>query len=164
MYAPPMHPPIAAAAAPPAAAPAVAGLSAVDLRLIVKEMIDQAVMPLQMRIAELERRPRAASSPAFVAAQVATAPATPQAVVHPAAMIAPAAVSAAPAAPRSLVVAPPPLLDVKAIEREIPMDLDMKGFDGGKRKRRAVIAFVFVLLLLFGGLFAMLASSYSPQH
>ncbi len=39
----------------------------------------------------------------------------------------------------------------------------MKGFDGGKRKKRAVILFVLALIV-FGGLFAMLADSYSHAH
>jgi hypothetical protein len=68
------------------------------------------------------------------------------------------------AAPRSLVVAPPPLLDVEAIMRDKSVDVDVTGFDGGKRRRRMILLFVFFLLLIFGGLFAMLALSYQPNH
>jgi hypothetical protein len=163
--------------APVVAAPPQAVLSPVDLRIIVREMNDQAIAPLQMRIAELERRPRAPSAPAYVmqAAPAQAAPvaaATPiaaavQAAAEPyaSAMAAPAAhAPVVAAAPRSLVVAPPPLLDVKAIERDGTIDIDITGFDGGRRKRRMIILFVFALLLVFGGLFALLADSYTPHH
>jgi len=56
------------------------------------------------------------------------------------------------------------VLDIAAIERDVPLDFDMKGFDGGKRKKRAVILFVLALVIVFGGLFAMLADSYSHAH
>jgi len=130
-------------------------------------MIEQAIAPLQMRLAELERRSRAPSAADFavtpaplqaqaaVVAPVAHAPATPYA----SAMAAPVA-----AAPRSLIVAPPPLLDVKAIERDVSIDVDVGGFDGGKRKRRMMFLFFFAVLVLFGGLFALLADSYTPHH
>lgn len=70
----------------------------------------------------------------------------------------------APAAPRSLLVAQPPLLDVKAIERDMSLDIDVSGFDGGKRKRRMMALFFVAVLALFGGLFALLADSYTPHH
>jgi hypothetical protein len=174
-------------AAPPAATPspvsppvaAGVALSAVDLRLIMREMIDQALAPLQMRLAELERRPRAPSAPAFVpspspAAQMpAVAPVAPAAPAAPPvhAHAPPAAYASAmaaptpgPAAPRSLLVAQPPLLDVKAIERDVSLDIDVSGFDGGKRKRRMMVLFFVAVLALFGGLFALLADSYTPHH
>jgi hypothetical protein len=172
-------------------------LSATDLRLIMREMVDQAVAPLLLRVAELERRALAPSVPAFNhAAQapaphapVAAAPAAPvahapqAAPVQPAAQ-APAVAPAAPAqayvsamsapaapvagqtalAPRSIIVAPPPLLDVAAIERDQSIDVDVRGFDGKRRRRRMVVLFVLALLVLFGGLFAMLADSYSHAH
>jgi hypothetical protein len=56
------------------------------------------------------------------------------------------------------------VLDIAAIERDIPLDYDMKGFDGGTRKRRMLILFVLALLVVFGGLFALLADSYSHAH
>ncbi len=120
-------------------------------------MIDQAIAPLQMRLAELERRPRAPSAPAYA---VTPPPAVVQAQGAPyaSAMAAPAA------APRSLIVAPPPLLDVKAIERDASIAIDLRGFDGGKRKRRMMLLFFLAVLVLFGGLFALLADSYTPQH
>jgi hypothetical protein len=193
-------PPAVTPVMPPVVAPvtpAQSTISAVDLRLIVREMIDQAIAPLQMRLAELERRPMAASSPAFVMqaapAPAAVAPARPvgaplaPALVSPApspvvaaahaaptpyasAMAAPVAqaplASGAPAAsaPRSLIVAPPPLLDVKAIEMDRSIDVDVRGFDGGRRKRRMILLFFFAVLILFGGMFALLADSYTPHH
>ncbi len=182
----PVMPPVGAAATP-----AQTTISAVDLRLIVREMIDQAIAPLQMRLAELERRPMAPSSPAFVMqvppGPAAVAPARPvgaplaPAVVSPPAPVV-AAAQAAPtpyasamaapgahapvvaAAPRSLVVAPPPLLDVAAIERDRSIDVDISAFDGGRRKRRMKILFFLAVLVVFGGMFALLADSYAPHH
>ena len=153
-------------------------LSATDLRLIMHEMIDQALAPLVQRVSELERRPRAPSSPGFAPTSAATtapsphvhaapaaaparAPSAPHlAVAYPSARAAPVAY-AAPPPPRFITVAPAPLLDVAAIERDVPLDLDIRGFDGGRRRRRMVVLFVLGLLLVFGGLFAMLAASYS---
>jgi hypothetical protein len=183
----PVMPPVVAPVTP-----AQSTISAVDLRLIVREMIDQAIAPLQMRLAELERRPMAPSSPAFVMQAPPAAPipvavarpvGAPLAAVSPAApavaavqaapapyasaMAAPVAAapaSAMPAAPRSLVVPPPPLLDVKAIEMDRSIDIDVRGFDGGRRKRRMIFLFFFAVLVLFGGMFALLADSYSPHH
>jgi hypothetical protein len=182
---PALAPGQASPAVSPASPPVAAGLalSAADLRLIVREMIDQAIAPLQTRLAELERRPRAPSAPAFAppppallahaapaavaapVAPVAQAPAAVQAppVAYASAMVAPAAPAAAPA-PRSLIVALPPLLDVRAIERDVSVDIDVTGFDGGRRKRRMMLLFFLAVLVLFGGLFAMLALSYQPSH
>jgi len=189
----PVMPPVVAPVTP-----AQSTISAVDLRLIVREMIDQAIAPLQMRLAELERRPMMPSSPYVMQAPpapAAVAPARPvgtplaPAVVSPpapvvaavqaaptpyaSAMAAPvaqatpasaaSAASAAPA-PRSLIVAPPPLLDVKAIEMDRSIDVDVRGFDGGRRKRRMIFLFFFAVLVLFGGMFALLADSYTPHH
>jgi hypothetical protein len=182
---------------PPVVAPVTPAqntISAVDLRLIVREMIDQAIAPLQMRLAELERRPMAPSVPAFVmqapapvpvpvaAARPVGAPLAPASPPAPA-VAAPAEAAPAPyasamatpvasaaqapavaAAPRSLVVPPPPLLDVKAIEMDMSIDVDVRGFDGGRRKRRMMFLFFFAVLVLFGGLFALLADSYTPHH
>jgi hypothetical protein len=136
-------------------------VSPTDLRLIVREMIDQAVAPLLLRIAELERRPRAPSSPGYVTGQPVAMAAAP----YTATLASPGAqpVGAAPVAARPVLVAQAPLLDVAAIERDVPMDMDMRAFDGGRRKRRNVMLFVFGVLVLFGGLFAMLAESYTPH-
>jgi hypothetical protein len=83
-------------------------------------------------------------------------------VPYASAIAAPA--SAAPPARRSLIVAPPPLLDVAAIERDVSIDVDVSALDGRRRKRRMVLLLVLALLVVFGGLFAMLALSYQPQR
>ena len=62
------------------------------------------------------------------------------------------------------IVRPPPVLDVAAIERDVPMDADMRGFDGRSRRRRMVIFLVVAIVLVFGGMFALLADSYTPKH
>jgi hypothetical protein len=165
-------------------------LSAVDLRLIVGEMIEQAIGPLQRRIAELERRPAA---PAAIAAPAPVAtrdpvPAAPQAPRLAVATVSIAQTPAVPAvvsgaqvtyaaamvmpadhAPRTIVVAqqqapPAPMFDLAAIERDIPIDVDFGPFDGLRRRRRMVFLFVLSLLVVFGGLFALLADSYSHTH
>lgn len=178
----PIAPPVqalAAAAAPtpraPNSAPALASLTAEDLRTIVREMINQAVLPLQHRLAELERRPRAPSAPAFIVQQ----PAAPAAAVHAPAP-APAAIPAAPAsapapmyasamaapahaapAARPLVSAvPQPQVDLAALARDMPMDFDIP-FDGRKRKRRMVLMVLFFFLALGGGMAYLLVDSYA---
>jgi hypothetical protein len=172
--------PVQAQAVVDAAPTPIAGgvaLSAVDLRLIVKEMIDQAIAPLQMRLAELERRPRAPSAPAFTPAMAAPAPAAaahapiatapvaePARAPYASAMALPATAAHSPVVVRSIVPAPPPLLDVKAIERDVSIDVDITGFDGGKRKRRMIFLFVFGVLVVFGGMFFLLVDSYSNTH
>jgi hypothetical protein len=103
-----------------------------------------------------------------VAATVALqpAPAAVAAAPYASAIAAPAAAPAA--APRAPVAAysltpPAPLLDVEAIERDIPIDFDIRAFDGTRRRRRNVILFVVFLLVFFGGMFALLVDSYTPH-
>jgi hypothetical protein len=57
-----------------------------------------------------------------------------------------------------------PLPDLAAIAREAPIDVDIPAFDGRRRRRRNAILFVLGVLVVFGGLFAMLALSYMPHH
>ena len=65
--------------------------------------------------------------------------------------------------PAQYSMPPAPLLDVAAIERDIPLDFN-NPFNGARRRRRMAL-FVFVALLaIFGGLFALLADSYTPHH
>jgi hypothetical protein len=56
-----------------------------------------------------------------------------------------------------------PVLDLAAIERTVQVDLD-PALDGGRRRRRLFVAVTFFFIVLFGGLFAMLAQSYTPHH
>jgi hypothetical protein len=97
---------------------------------------------------------------AATVAMVATAPAAAAA-----ASLAPGlATSIIPGTGRIVVTAaPPPLLDVDKINREIPVDFDMAPFDGRRRRRRMLILFVVALLLVFGALFGLLAHSYTPH-
>ena len=57
---------------------------------------------------------------------------------------------------------PAPLLDVKAIERDVQLDFK-NPFDGARRRRRMAVFLVIALLAIFGGLFALLAESYAPH-
>jgi hypothetical protein len=149
----------------PAAAP---GLNASDVRLIVRTIVEEALLPLQralveaqQRITELERRP----PPAAPTVVVAAAPAAVVAPHYASAMAAPA-VAVAPArslAPQFSTVPPAPLLDVKAIERDVQLDFK-NPFDGARRRRRMAVFLVIALLAIFGGLFGLLADSYSPHH
>jgi hypothetical protein len=55
------------------------------------------------------------------------------------------------------VAPPPPTLTV-------PIDIDIDTpFDGRSRRRKVVVRFVIFLVLVFGGLVAAMAYSYSPQ-
>jgi hypothetical protein len=54
---------------------------------------------------------------------------------------------------------PAPLIDLAAIARDKSIEID-SAFDGSKRRRRAVLLFALVIVLIFGSLFAALAASY----
>ncbi len=115
------------------------------------------VRGLERRIEELEKRPVAVAP----APPVAVAPAQAQ-YTQPAARtqaLAPAQASLIPvlhAQPQGAT------LDVKQIERDVHVEIDT-ALDGGRRKRRLVILVVLFVLIVFGGLFAMLAQSYAPH-
>ncbi len=150
--------------APPPAPAAPSGLTASDVRLIVRTIVEDALLPLQraivesqQRIAELERRPASASPTVVLSATPSPGTAAPSA--YTSAMAAPVRVTG----PAQYSMPPAPLLDVAAIERDIPLDFN-NPFNGARRRRRMAI-FVFVALLaIFGGLFALLADSYTPHH
>jgi hypothetical protein len=150
----------------------------------VRTLVEDALEPLQRTLAEAQQRvgylerlaaqlaARAAAAPAHVPATVvlsatpAPGPAAP--APYASAMAAPAAAaSIAPNVSRSPSIIysmpPAPLLDVEAINREIPLSLDMRAFDGRRRRRRNVILFVVGLLVIFGALFGLLADSYTPH-
>jgi len=164
----------------PNSGPTLASLTAEDLRTIVREMIDHAVLPLQHRIAELERRPRAPSAAAIVVQPAAVTPAAPAyaPTPTPALVAAPAAVPPAPVTYASAMAAPSyaapavraapivstvPQVDLAALARDMPLDFDVP-FDGRKRKRRTVMLLVFFLLAVFGGMAYLLIDSYTPKH
>ena len=187
--APPAHAPQAAtavlhsqaAARPPAfpvaepslaraPAPAARAEPAPDPRLLMRAAVEEALVPvqhafreLQRRIEDLERHPPVmASGPSPGTAATAGAMAAPapyrqaQPSYHPAGSIAPIPVTLASLAPR------PPVLDVAAIERDVNVQID-GAIDGRRRKLRLALTFVLLLLVVFGGLFAALAYSYTPH-
>jgi hypothetical protein len=145
-------------------APAPAGLNAADVRLIVRTIVEDALLPLQralveaqQRIADLERRPAPTAPTVILSAAPAPAAVAPSA--YTSAMAAPVRMSPA----QYSTMPPAPLLDVAAIERDIPLDFN-NPFDGARRRRRMAWFVVLALLAIFGGLFALLADSYTPHH
>jgi BMFP domain-containing protein YqiC len=175
-YSPPA-PAVSQAAGESPRAPAVQ-LAREDVESLIRKAVADAVVTvlgetriivgvLERRIAELERRPAAAAAAAAPAATYA-AP-TPVAAQAPVVHVAPAPPLMArtqPLAPVSAIpitYSRPPMLDVKAIERDTSIDVDL-ALDGSKRKRNIAIIVTILILALFGGLFAMLAQSYAPHH
>jgi hypothetical protein len=135
-----------------------------EIQAMIRASVDSAVAAvlsetqrlvfgLERRIDELERRPApAAVAPAPPIAQLAQHAMQPVVRAPPIAMV-----SAIP-----MSVSQAPVLDVKAIERDVHIEID-SALDGRKRKRRLVIMVVVFILLVFGGMFGMLAQSYSHQ-
>jgi hypothetical protein len=139
------------------------GLTASDVRLIVRTIVEDALLPLQralveaqQRIADLERRPATVASTVVLSATPSPAAAAP--ATYTSAMAAPV-----PAAIAKYSMPPAPLLDVAAIERDVPLDVN-NPFDGARRRRRMAVFVVIAMLAIFGGLFALLADSYTPHH
>jgi hypothetical protein len=107
------------------------------------------IRQLEQRIEELERRP---------AGTTANAHGTPPAASSNwAQAYGPSAVA------QVRVEAPAPVLDLAAIERSVHVDVD-PALDGGRRRRRLFVVVTFFFIVVFGGLFAMLAQSYTPHH
>jgi hypothetical protein len=131
-----------------------------DVRPIVRALIEQAIAPLertvrelQQRLQDLERRP------------------TTAAVTMPATTAAPAPVAARAFAARQAHASPAATmpsgqaLDVAAIERTVRLDPEIEAaFSGRRRRLRGTIAVVLLFVVLFGGLFAALAQSYTHAH
>jgi hypothetical protein len=108
----------------------------------VAEAVEDAVAPLrralailQARVDELERRPQAVT------------PATPPAPARVLSIVPPPSAEPVVAAPP--VEAPPLALD----------DLEL-ALDGSRRRRHAITAFAVLVVIVFGGLFGALATSY----
>ena len=178
-------------AVPEARASASGSFSREEIRAIVRGAVDDAVMPLQhmlrdveQRLNELEQRPRAASAPAFegtiastpaaLAAQLHAGP--PPLPPHGASPSPPAAAPSVPG-PYASAIAPPaqsrmpvpaalaPRMSVADIEKNVKLtDADLALIDGRGRKRRNVILLVLFILVVFGGMFAMLAQSYMHRE
>lgn len=122
-----------------------------ELRPIVRALVEAAFTPLerrlrdlQTRLDELERRP--APAPVVMAAP-APAPSFARAY--------------APSHPNPVAG---PILNVAAIERSVKLDSELGVFDGRRRRLRLALAVAFGLIVLFGGLFAALAESYTHAH
>jgi hypothetical protein len=117
-----------------------------DLRPVLRAMIDASVAPLehtlrdlQRRIEELElRRPPA----------LAAAPTLAYAHGHAAAHLSARA----------------PVLDIATIERTVQLGPEAALFDGTRRRRKLFIATFVAIVVVFGGLFAALAQSYTHAH
>jgi hypothetical protein len=164
--APPVLHPLASPAPPaahPVAHPVGPGLNAGDVRLIVRTIVEDALLPLQralveaqQRIADLERRPATAAATVVLSATPSPAGVAP-------AMYTSAMAASVPAAIAKYSMPPAPLLDVAAIERDVPLDFN-NPFNGARRRRRMAVFVVVALLAIFGGLFALLADSYTPHH
>jgi hypothetical protein len=76
---------------------------------------------------------------------------------------APPAASVAPVQFRS--VPPVAILVREAMASDVPLNPhEFSAFDGGRRRRRQIFLFALFVLVVFGGLFAMLAQSYMPHH
>jgi hypothetical protein len=185
--APVAQPPVAPVAQPPVAAAtpsiapvdvsfdrasvAVPPLPREDAEIRVRATVAEAVAPLNQtirellrRIEDLERRP--VPQPAAAVSVAAAPPAVAMTAEayrqpqpsYPAAISVPAAPPSAPA-----VIARAPALDIAAIERDVHIDVDF-ALDGRRRRRRLAITFVLFLVVVFGGLFAALANSYTPHQ
>jgi hypothetical protein len=107
------------------------------------------IRQLERRIEELERRP----------ATTTTGQGAPTAASSTWAQ----AYAPSVAAQARMAEAPAPVLDLATIERTVQVDLD-PALDGGRRRRRLFVVVTFFFIVLFGGLFAMLAQSYTPHH
>jgi hypothetical protein len=124
--------------------------------------LNQTIRELQRRIEELERRPVQQSAAAFNvlpsgAAASAVEPYRQPQASYPGAIAVPVAAPSAPA-----VIARAPEIDLAAIARSGSVDME-GALDGRRRRRNLAIKFVVFLVVVFGGLFAALANSYSPH-
>ena len=57
-----------------------------------------------------------------------------------------------------------PVVDYAVPSSGAVVDVDVSAFDGARRKRRAALTFIVLAVVVFGGLFAMLAQSYTHAH
>jgi hypothetical protein len=140
---------------------------------VARALVDQATEPLrralrdaEMRMADMERR--LSQSPGLPPVAVAPPQAAPYPAASPAA--APPAAPAGASGPYAAAIAPPPGsyrpraatgLDIEELTRNVPIDADIRAFDGRRRKRTMIILLVVGIVIIFGGMFAMLAESYA---
>jgi hypothetical protein len=137
----------------------------VNVDALARALVEEAMEPVrrslreaEVRMADLERRLAAALA----------APAQPAVALLPeggAVAYVPAARAPAVAPAQLRSVPPAPLLIREALAQDVPLNAaDIRPFDGSRRRRRMIVLFVLFLLIVFGGLFAMLAESYMPQR
>ena len=135
----------------------------------VRKIVEQSTLPLGKALRELQRRLDAIEHRSPASAQAAPSKiaeaAAPWSVVAQAPRM-PAPWSVVAHAPQ--IPEPPPFgrspgwtTDIGAMDRATSLDPDMRALDGRHRRRRALFALYFVLIVVFGGLFTALAASYS---
>jgi hypothetical protein len=114
--------------------------------------VEQVLVELQRRVAELERSPH--SVPSDLQAQIESVRARVQAAqgvaTAPPAVRAPAYVRPFPEAAR------PPAYSSSDIDVDSP-------FDGRARRRRVIVRFVLLIVIVFGALLGAMGYSYLPQ-
>jgi hypothetical protein len=117
-----------------------------DLRPVVRAMVDASVALLEEKVRDLQRRVEELElrRPPPLAAASAHAYATAHAAAHPATRA--------------------PVLDIATIERTVQLGPEAASFDGTRRRRRLFVATVVGIVVVFGGLFAALAQSYTHAH
>jgi hypothetical protein len=115
----------------------------------VRAAVEQAIAPLdgamrdlQRRLEDVERRPAIAPVIMAEAAPRAAPMGQPQPGYHPQARA----------------------IDLAAIERSVALGPEMRALDGRRRRTRLVVTVVLACLVVFAGLFAALAQSYSHTH
>jgi hypothetical protein len=108
------------------------------------------IRQLERRVEELERRPIASAGVQVPQA----APSAASGYVHSAASVSETRVAQPAVAPA---------LSLAAIERSVHVVVD-PAIDGARRRRRLAVIVTLFFLLVFGGLFAMLAQSYAPHQ
>jgi hypothetical protein len=117
-----------------------------DLRPVVRAMVDASVALLEEKVRDLQRRVEELElrRPPALAAASTHAYATAHAAAHPATRA--------------------PVLDIATIERTVQLGPEAASFDGTRRRRRLFVATVVGIVVVFGGLFAALAQSYTHAH
>jgi hypothetical protein len=150
----------------------------------VRALIEQAAAPLerqlreverrlgemQRRLDEVERRPAAVGAPAAVASiapvpSAAPAPRVLSGFPGPVSSPVAATVQAGVATASRPPAISRPVIELAPSVRPVPVETtDALVIDGRRRKLRLALAVVGMLVVVFGGLFAALAESYTHAH
>jgi hypothetical protein len=132
-----------------------------ETRLLIRETLEEALAPLHYAVRTLERRLDAIEasnrrSQDHIAAPQPPAAAPPQTLSR---AIPPPAVAAAtydPRDPFGSVVAASEVVTIPPAPRAPALDWDAGPFDGARRKRRIVMLFALMVVIVFGALFGAL--------